>query len=149
MFGWPARLLFFSVSDQLCSFPDPSWRWARLVRNEIEVGKIHVPAFLFEAPLYLGLSRSQMPTCPQCLIKVLHLPEFLHLDWGLSEEVSDILIDMCEGKQSGQLLLTYFGGPCIIHAHSCSQRAGPGLCQRGRTNQFLLALLAAQLLLYD
>lgn len=120
MLGWPARLLLFPASDRLRSFPDPSWRWARLVGNEIEVGKIHAPAFLFEAPLFLGLSCSQMPKCPQCLVKVLHLPEFMYLDWGLSEEISEMLIDMCEGKQSGQLLLTRFGGPNIIRARSCS-----------------------------
>lgn len=28
---------------------------------------------------------------PWCLIKVLHLLELLHLDWGLSEAISDIL----------------------------------------------------------
>lgn len=28
---------------------------------------------------------------PWCLIKVLHLLELLHLDWGLSEEISGIL----------------------------------------------------------
>lgn len=28
---------------------------------------------------------------PQCLVKVLHLLELLHLDWGLSEDSSDVL----------------------------------------------------------
>ena len=127
----------FPASDQLSSFPGCGW--VRLVRDKIEVGEIYVPAFLFEAPLSQGLSCS-----PKCLIKVLYLLELLHLDWGLSEEISNILRDTV-----WTALHTLWRA--LHHpSYRLLLEGGVRASARGsRTNQFLLALLSAQLLLCD
>lgn len=78
---------------------------------------------------------------PWCLIKVLHLLELLHLDWGLSEEISDIL--------RGHSLDSSSQHPLESPAYSVLTAAPRGQAQASvrasRVNQFLLALLSAQL----
>lgn len=46
MSGWLVRLLFL-LSLTISAHSNSSWGWARLVRDDIEVGEIHGPPYLW------------------------------------------------------------------------------------------------------